>query len=69
MSHNMTKQRMADREDQITKLNMKIDNLIKNHTEEINRVKTEYSYRQEELKRQQDKKIQGMVNEQIDWTQ
>lgn len=36
----MTKQRMADREDQITKLNMKIDNLIKNHTEEINRVKT-----------------------------
>ena len=65
----MTKQRMADREDQITKLNMKIDNLIKNHTEEINRVKTEYSYRQEELKRQQDKKIQGMVNEQIDWTQ
>ena len=65
----MTKQRMADREDQITKLNMKIDNLIKNHTEEINREKTEYSYRQEELKRQQDKKIQGMVNEQIDWTQ
>ncbi len=65
----MTKQRMADREDQITKLNIKIDNLIKSNSEEINRVKTQYSYRQEELKRQQDKKIQGMVNEQIDWTQ
>ena len=31
---------MADREDQITKLNIKIDNLIKSHSEEINRVKT-----------------------------
>lgn len=60
---------MADREDQITKLNIKIDNLIKSHSDEINRVKTQYSYRQEELKRQQDKKIQGMVNQQIDWTQ
>lgn len=65
----MTKQRLADREDQIAKLNHKIDNLIKSHNDQINRIKTEYSYREEELKRQQEKKIQGMVNEQIDWTQ
>jgi hypothetical protein len=26
-------------------------------------------FREEELKRQQERKIQGMVNEQIEWTQ
>lgn len=41
----MTKERLADREDQIAKLNQKIDALIKVNAEEINRVKTEYSYR------------------------
>jgi len=32
-------------------------------------MKTEYGYREEELKRQWEKKMQSMVTEQIDWTQ
>ncbi len=42
---------------------------MKANSDEINRLKTEYAYREEELKRQQERKIQGMVNEQIEWTQ
>lgn len=37
--------------------------------EELNRLKTEYQYREEELRRQQERKVQSMVNEQIEWTQ
>lgn len=40
-----TKERLADREDQILKLNQKIEAMIKQNSEELQRVKTEYSYR------------------------
>jgi hypothetical protein len=32
-------------------------------------LKTEYQYREEEQKRQNEKKLQSLVNEQIEWTQ
>ena len=64
-----TKNTLVDREDQIRSLSNKIEQQIKEHAEEINRLKTEYQYREEEQKRQSEKKLQSLVNEQIEWTQ
>jgi hypothetical protein len=44
-SHGITKERLSDREDQISKLNSKIEALIRSNNEELNRLKTEYGYR------------------------
>ena len=44
-SHNISKERLADREDQINQLNKKIEGMIKQNNEDMQRLKTEHAYR------------------------
>lgn len=64
-SHEATRNQLRDRDRAYSELENKLEAEKTRYQEELARIRTEFAYREDEVKRQCDKKVQTVVSEQI----